>query len=89
MTGTFYANETGTVRPYAGLCVGTITHDSRIDMGIFTSEETQWQFALRPELGVMIQPAQYIDFKLGAKYYQSFSCRDLAGQSTIRIDFGI
>ena len=89
LTGTYYANETGTVRPYAGLGVGTIAHDRRIDMGIFTSEETHWQFALRPELGVMIRPAQYVGFKVGAKYYQSFSSSSLAGQSTIGIDFGI
>jgi hypothetical protein len=71
------------------LGVGTIAHDRRIDMGIFTSEETHWQFALRPELGLLYRPAQYVGFKFGAKYYQSFSSNDLAGQSTIGLDFGI
>jgi outer membrane protein W len=89
LTGTYYANETGELRPYAGLGVGTIAHDRRIDMGIFTSEETHWQFALRPELGLLYRPAQYVGFKFGAKYYQSFSSNDLAGQSTIGLDFGI
>ncbi|WPR77873.1 outer membrane beta-barrel protein [Algoriphagus sp. NG3] len=89
LTGTYFANETGMFRPYAGLGIGTIAHDKRIDMGIFSSEKTYWLFALRPELGVLYRPAQYIGFKLGAKYYQSFSGKEIDGQSTIGLDLGI
>lgn len=88
-TGTYYANKTGELRPFAGLGIGTIAHDKRIDMGIFTSEETHWQFALRPEVGLLYRPAQYVGFKLGAKYYQSINSSKLDGQSTIGLDFGI
>ncbi|PZX51931.1 outer membrane beta-barrel protein [Algoriphagus chordae] len=89
VTGTYYANQTGEFKPYASLGVGTIAHDRRIEMGIFSSEDTHWQFALRPELGLMYRPALNVGFKLGAKYYQSFSSSNLDGQSTIGLDFGI
>ena len=89
VTGAYYGNETGKFRPFAGLGLGTIAHDREIDMGVFTSQETHWQFALRPELGILYRPAQYVGFKLGAKYYQSFSSSNLDGQSTVGIDLGI
>ena len=89
ITGTYYANRTGEFRPYAGLGLGTIAHDRRIDMGVFSSEETHWQFALRPEVGILYRPAQYVGFRLGAKYYQSFSSSNLDGQSTVGLNFGI
>lgn len=89
VSGTYFANETGEFRPYAGLGIGTIAHDRRVDMGVFSSDQTHWQFALRPELGILYRPAQYVGFKLGAKYYQSFSSSELDGQSTVGINFGI
>lgn len=89
VTGTYYANQTGALRPYAGLGIGTIAQDKRVDMGIFSTQKTHWQFAIRPELGLMYRPAQYVGFKFGAKYYQSFSGDDLDGQSIIGLDFGI
>ncbi|UZD22998.1 porin family protein [Algoriphagus halophytocola] len=89
VSGAYFPTTEGILKPYAGLGIGTIAHDRRIDMGIFSSEETHWQFALRPELGLLVRPAQYIGFKVGAKYYQSFSGDGLDGQSNVGIDFGI
>jgi hypothetical protein len=58
-------------------------------MGIFTSQDTHWQFAIRPEVGLIIEPTSQIGFKLGAKYYSSFESNNLAGQSNLGINFGI
>jgi hypothetical protein len=88
VTGTYYATTESNVKPYGSFGLGTIAHDRRIDMGIFTSQETSWQFALRPELGLMISPSEQVSFKLGAKYYHSFESGDLAGQSNIGFNFG-
>ncbi len=88
VTGTFYATTEGAVKPYGSLGVGTMAHNRRIDMGIFSSEDTSWQFAVRPELGVLISPSDAFGFKIGAKYYQSFTGGGLDGQSTIGLNFG-
>jgi hypothetical protein len=87
-TGTYYATTEGAIKPYGSLGVGTIAHNRRIDMGIFSSEDTYWQFALRPELGILISPSDSFAFNIGAKYYQSLSGGGLDGQSNIGLNFG-
>lgn len=87
-TGTYFATTEGSVKPYGSLGLGTIAHNRRIDMGIFSSEDTYWQFALRPEIGILIAPSDSFGFKIGAKYYQSFASSGLDGQSNIGLNFG-
>lgn len=89
VSGTYFAFTEGMVKPYGSLGVGTVAHNREIDMGIFVSEDTYWQFALRPELGVLIAPSEYVAFKIGAKYYQSFSGGGLNGQSNMGFNFGL
>jgi hypothetical protein len=87
-TGNYFATTEGSVKPYGSLGLGTIAHNRRIDMGIFSSEDTYWQFALRPEIGILIAPSDSFGFKIGAKYYQSFASGGLDGQSNIGLNFG-
>ena len=89
VSGSYYAFTEGIVKPYGSIALGTIAHNRKIDLGIFESANTYWQFALRPELGVLIAPSEYVGFKIGAKYYQSFSGGGLPGQSTIGLNVGI
>ncbi|WP_026956831.1 outer membrane beta-barrel protein [Algoriphagus vanfongensis] len=89
VTGTYFPMTAGKVKPFAGLGIGTVAQDRRLDMGIFSSEETHWQFALRPELGLFFEPSPQVGFKLGAKYYNSFESNNLEGQSNIGINFGL
>ncbi|NVJ87695.1 MAG: outer membrane beta-barrel protein [Algoriphagus sp.] len=88
-TGTYFPITEGMVKPYAGLGMGTIANKRRVDMGIFTSEDTHWQFALRPEVGIILEPSPSVGFKLGAKYYSSFGTSNLNGQSNLSINVGI
>ncbi len=89
LTANYFFNNGGEVRPYLGLGLGTVAHDRRIDMGIFTSQNTYWQFALRPEAGLFYKASYSVGFKLGAKYYTSFESSGLEGQSSLGINFGI
>ncbi|TFV94284.1 hypothetical protein E4S40_09620 [Algoriphagus kandeliae] len=89
VTGTYFPIVEGSIRPYAGLGIGTIAQDRRIDMGIFTSEKTHWQLAIRPEIGLILQPSSSVGFKLGAKYNSSFASSNLDGQSNLSVNFGI
>lgn len=89
LSGSYFAFTEGIVKPYGSLALGTVAHNRQIDMGVFESRETYWQFAIRPELGVLIAPSEYVGFKIGAKYYQSFAGGGLTGQSTLGLNFGI
>ncbi|MDN3204801.1 outer membrane beta-barrel protein [Algoriphagus sediminis] len=89
LTANYYVLTGDKIRPYFGLGVGTIAHDRRIDMGIFTDQNTHWQFAIRPEVGLLYKPTYNTGFKLGVKYYNSFESSDLAGQSNLGINVGI
>lgn len=89
VTGTYFPTTEGKLKPYAGLGLGTIANKRRVDMGIFTSENTHWQFALRPEAGFIFEASSSVGFKLGAKYYSSFASSDLSGQSNLSINVGI
>ncbi|SHO64359.1 outer membrane beta-barrel protein [Algoriphagus zhangzhouensis] len=89
ITGTYFPITEGEIKPYVGVGLGTMAQKRRVDMGIFTSENTHWQFALRPEAGIMIEPSPQVAFKLGVKYYNSFESTDLNGQSNLGINVGL
>lgn len=89
LTANYYALRTGLFRPYAGLGLGTMASQRKIDMGIFTSDKTHWQFAVKPEIGTLIQPNPNMAFRVGAKYLQGFESKNLSGQSNLNFSFGI
>jgi hypothetical protein len=89
VSGSYFAFTEGMLKSYGSLGVGMIAHNREIDMGIFGSQNTYWQFAVRPELGILIEPSEYVAFKIAAKYYQSFSGGGLSNQSNLGLNFGI
>lgn len=88
-TANYYALRTGLIRPYAGVGIGTMASQRKIDMGIYTSDRTHWQFAIKPEVGTLIQPNPNMAFRVGAKYLMGFESSDLVGQSNLNFSFGI
>lgn len=89
VTANYFVVTGEAIRPYFGLGMGTVAHDRRIDMGIFTSEEVYWQFALRPEAGILYQVSPGMAFRFGAKYYQAFESGGLDGQSNLGLNLGV
>lgn len=89
VTANYYALRTGLIRPYAGLGVGTMASQRKIDMGIYTSDQTHWQFAVKPEIGTLIQPNPDMAFRVGAKYLMGVGSDNFDGQSNLNFSFGI
>ncbi|EAZ79750.1 outer membrane beta-barrel protein [Algoriphagus machipongonensis] len=85
----YYALRTGILRPYAGVGIGTMASQRKVDMGIFSSDQTHWQFAIKPEVGTLIQPNANMAFRIGAKYLMGFESSDLVGQSNLNFNIGI
>lgn len=87
-TASYYHSFTNLIRPYVSLGIGTVANNRTIDMGMYESNETHWQFAFRPELGTLIQPTDNMAFRIGAKYYGTMEGGGLEGQSNLGFNIG-
>ena len=74
-------------QPYIGLGIGTMYTERSTQMGIWYVEENPWQFALKPEAGLMYNMATGSALKLGFKYYAGMG-GDLGTQGYFTISLG-
>ncbi|MFO7614070.1 MAG: outer membrane beta-barrel protein [Bacteroidales bacterium] len=73
-------------RPYIGLGIGTMYSERSTQMGIWTLEEDPWQFALKPEFGMLYAVTPGTGLKLGFKYYTGMGGElDTQGYFTISV----
>ena len=84
----YFLESDGRITPYAGLGIGTMYSLQNTDMGIYTFEKDAWHFALRPELGLMIEPAPGVGLNIVTKYYYGVKAGDLPAQGYFTINFG-
>lgn len=64
----YFTDNTTTVRPYAGLGIGTSWTEKRLEVGQFSSTISRWQFAFAPEVGMYIPVTDQFGFNAGVKY---------------------
>ena len=84
----YYLKPDTQFNPFAGLGVGTLYSYRDLDMGLYTQESDVWQFALRPQVGVLITtPA--MDLIVAAKYFSGFKANDVEGQSYFTLNVGL
>jgi len=74
-------------QPYIGLGLGTMYSERNTEMGIWVLEENPWQFALKPEAGIMYKFSYGSAFKLGVKYNTGFG-GDLGTQGYVTVSVG-
>jgi len=83
----YYFISEGPVKPYFNLGLGTMYTIRTTDMGIWRVEDKVWQFALKPELGLIYEAGYNTSLKLEAKYYTGFGS-SLETQSFLAISTG-
>jgi outer membrane protein len=74
--------------PFAGLGIGTLYTNRDVDMGMFSIQNGTWQFALRPEVGVMIRTYS-MDLIVAAKYFSGFKSDRREGQQYFTLNVGL
>lgn len=74
-------------QPYIGVGLGTMYSERTTEMGIWYVEENPWQFALKPEVGMMYKFSYGSALKLGVKYYAGFG-GDLETQGYLTVSVG-
>jgi hypothetical protein len=84
----YYFTKSGDIFPYAGLGVGTMYSLQNTDMGTYTFENDAWHFALRPEIGVILDMGGGSGFNIVTKYYHGFKAGDLPSQGYFTINVG-
>jgi outer membrane protein len=84
----YYMETGGNITPYAGLGLGTMYSLHNTDMGTYTFEKDAWHFALRPELGFLINAGPGLDFTVVSKYYYGFQAGDLPSEGYFTINVG-
>jgi len=77
------------VKPFAGLGIGTMYSRRNTNMNVYTIEEEAWNFALRPEVGVIYDISYSTGVSATAKYYIGFESGDLPTQSYLSLNLGI
>ena len=76
------------IKPYAGLGIGTIYCERITDMGIWRLEENPWQFAMKPEIGMLYELNGGTALQLALRYNYGFKTEELEGQGYLTIGIG-
>jgi len=84
----YYIKPDTQFNPFAGVGIGTLYSNRDLDMGMFTIQTDVWQFALRPEIGVLIT-TNSMDLIVAAKYFSGFKAKDTEGQQYFTINLGL
>lgn len=83
----YYTFTSSGLIPYAGIGIGTIYAERRTDMGTWAFTKDAWEFALKPEIGVIFDTGG-AGVSLSGKYYYGFAAGDLDAQSYFTINIG-
>lgn len=86
--GDYYLKPGEQINPFVGLGLGTMYSLRNTDMGQYTLEEDAWNFALRPEVGVLVEANPNMSLAITGKYYYGFEAGDLPAQSYFALNVG-
>ena len=88
-TGTYYFNSPGKVEPYAALGIGVVYNRLEQDIGLFTNENTAWQFGLRPELGLDYKIGYSVGLRAAVRYQYVASGSDVPSLPFFSVNVGL
>lgn len=71
-TGSYYVKPNEKINPFARLGIGTIYTRRNTDMGIYTYEQEAWNFALAPEVGILVEVMDELNTAISIQYYNGF-----------------
>jgi hypothetical protein len=84
----YYLKPNEKINPFVGFGIGTMYTLQNTDMGTYTFEKDAWHFAMRPELGIIINAAPNVSLMISSKYYYGVKTADLPAQGYFTINVG-
>lgn len=86
----YFAGDYGSIRPYAGLGIGTVYVDERTDIGLVSIQSKKWRFGLQPEVGVFIPfGLSPTGVNLSARYRYATKVSDASAVSMFSFAIGL
>jgi outer membrane protein len=85
----YYVRKGEMVSAFAGLGLGVMYSLQNTNMGTYTFEKDAWHFALRPELGLIIEASPGASLMVASKYYYGFKAGDLPAQGYVTVNVGL
>ena len=76
LTADYYFGRKNAIKPFIGIGAGAYYISQRLDIGVWTSEKTNWHFGVAPEAGFQF-PLGDIEGIISARYHYAFE----AGES--------
>ncbi len=89
VTAHYYVETGGKIKPYAGMGIGTVYSEQRVDVGLSSIYSDSWAFGVQPEVGVYI-PFGYngTGINLAVRYLYGTSAGDLNQLSMLNFAIG-
>jgi hypothetical protein len=87
-TASYFMNTDENLIPFAGLGIGTMYTEKRTDFGTYSFTNDAWQFAVKPELGIIFK-TDGASLSLSTKYYYGFKGGDLPSTNYFTINVGL
>jgi opacity protein-like surface antigen len=88
VTTSYYLKPGEKINPFIGVGVGTVFMSRYIDMGQYRVTEEAWHFALKPEVGVLVNLSPDMDLILGFRYNNAFDTSDTDAISYMMFNVG-
>ncbi|MGB5190223.1 acyloxyacyl hydrolase [Robiginitalea sp.] len=88
-TGTYFFKASGKVEPYAALGIGLVYNRLEQDIGLFTNENTAWQFGLRPEVGLDYEFSYGVGLRAAVRYQYVASGSDVPSLPFFSVNVGL
>jgi opacity protein-like surface antigen len=86
---TYYFGTAGGVRPFLGANVGAYIMQHRLDIGLYTIEETNVHFGFAPEAGVAIPLNPTLSALLNGRFNYALSAGSVEDQSYVSFGLGL
>ena len=77
-----------TINPYVNIGLGGLYARRKTEMGVYYTLQESWQFAIKPEVGLLFNINSKGAVKLSFKYYNGFDSGDLDAQTFVSIGVG-
>jgi len=88
VTAHYYFMSETALMPYVGLGIGTQYSDKDLEMGLYYVNIDDWQFAYRPEIGILYK-VDRVGMKANLRYHGAVDSHELDAQSFLGIGLGM